>query len=109
MLKGKGKEVDTSKFTFTLEKSDKPVAVPASVGDKSSVTQYFGKLDWIEPFATAEPQVLHFEIQAWSDPETKRSYLFVGTSPKPIGDTAAIWKEMRKIRSGFKVESGAAK
>ena len=109
VLKGRGKEVDTTKFKFTLEKSDKAVAVPASVGDKSSVTEYRGKLDWIEPFATAKPQVLHFEIQAWSDPDTKRGYLFVGTSPKEIGDSAAIWKEMRKIRSEFKVEAGAAK
>ncbi|MGI9239725.1 MAG: hypothetical protein ACR2RV_02930 [Verrucomicrobiales bacterium] len=109
VLKGKGKEVDTTKFKFTLEKSDKAGAVPASVGDKASVTEYRGKLDWIEPFATAKPQVLHFEIQAWTDPKTERGYLFVNTSPKEVSDTAAIWKEMRTIRSEFRVEAASAK
>ena len=109
VLKGRGKEVDTTKFKFTLKKLEKPGAVPASVDDKASVTEYRGKLDWVEPFATAKSQVLHFEIQAWTDPKTERGYLFVGTSPQEVSDATAIWKEMRRIRSEFKVEAAATK
>ncbi|MFT4546872.1 MAG: hypothetical protein ACI8XO_004327 [Verrucomicrobiales bacterium] len=105
VLAGRGKEVDPSKFKFELEKAKQAKGVPASVADAKSVVQYTGKLDWIEPFATAKPQVLHFEIQAWADPKTKRNYLFVGTSPKEIDDKAEIWKKLRKIRSDFKVEA----
>ena len=108
VLKGKGKETDTSKFKFELEKEKGAKMMPASVADPKSVTQYRGKLDWVEPFATAKPQVLHFEIQSWADPKTKRNYLFVGTSPKEISDEAKIWKDLRKIRSEFKVEAAAA-
>jgi hypothetical protein len=107
VLEGRGKEVDASKFKFELKKAKEANATAASVADAKTVTQYAGKLDWIEPFATAEPQVLHFEIQSWSDPATNRNYLFVGTSPQEIGDQVAIWKELRKIRSEFKVETGA--
>lgn len=109
VLKGKGKEVDTSKFKFELEKAKEAKETPASVTDGKAVTQYKGKLDWVEPFSTAEPQVLHFEIQAWADPKTTRNYLFVGTSPKEVSDKAEIWKALRKIRSEFKVEAGEDK
>lgn len=100
LLKRKGKEVDVSKFTFKMEQSKAAVNAPTVV-KAESVTQYVGKLDWIEPFATAKPQILHFELQAWSDAKTKSNYLFVCTSPKAIADESAIWKEMRKIRSAF--------
>jgi hypothetical protein len=105
ILKRKGKEVDVGKFTFKLEQAKAAKDSPATV-NAESVTQYVGKLDWIEPFATAKPQVLHFELQSWSDPKTKKNYLFVSTSPKAIGEKEAIWTELRKIRRSFEVKTG---
>ena len=105
VAKGKGKEVDGSKFKFEMKKDKEAKQVVASVSDKKTVAQYTGKLDWIEPFATGKSQVLHFEIQAWTDPQTKRNYLFVGTSPKKISDEDEIWKQLRKIRSEFEVKA----
>ena len=104
VLKSKGKEVDASKFTFALEKAKAASGTPATVKAPADVTQYSGKLDWVEPFATAEPQILHFEIQQWRDAKTKRDYLFVCTSPRAIADADAIWKELRKVRSDFEVK-----
>jgi len=109
VLGSKGKKVDTSKFKFELKKSKETKGAPAAVADEKKVTQYAGKLDWIEPFATAEAQVLHFELQAWSDPETKRNYLFVCTSPKEADEKAEVWKEMRKIRKEFQFKGAAKK
>lgn len=105
ILKRKGKEVDVGKFTFKLEQAKAAKDSPATV-NAESVTQYVGKLDWIEPFATAKPQVLHFELQSWSDPKTKKNYLFVCTSPKAIGEKEALWTELRKIRRSFEVKTG---
>ena len=51
VMKGKGKEVDTSKFKFELENSEEAKQTAASITDKKSVTQYKGKLDWIEPLS----------------------------------------------------------
>ena len=109
VLKGKGVEVDASKFTFALEKANAVKDAPASVAKPEAITQYSGKLDWVEPFATAKAQTLHFEIQAWSDPTTARNYLLVCTSPKIPGETDAAWKELRGIRRGFTVLGGPEK
>lgn len=103
VLKGKGVEVDASKFTFTLEKAKAVKEAPESVAKPETVTQYSGKLDWVEPFATAKAQTLHFEIQAWGDSETGRNYLFVCTSPRSPGETDPVWKALRGIRRGFTV------
>ena len=71
VMKGKNKDVDTSKFKLELEKAKEATNTAASVTDKKSVQQYKGKLDWIEPFATTKPQVLHLESQSWTDPKTE--------------------------------------
>ena len=103
LLKSKGKEVDLSKFSFKLEQAKTAKDTPATVRAES-VTQYVGTLDWVEPFATAKPQILHFELQSWSDPKTKKNYLFVCTSPKAISEKEPIWKELRNIRRTFEVK-----
>lgn len=103
VLKGKGVEVDVGKFRFELEKAKAVKEAPESLAKPETGTQYFGKLDWVEPFATAKAQTLHFEIQAWSDQRTGRNYLFVCTSPKPPAETDPVWKELRGIRRGFTV------
>ena len=103
VLKGKGVEVDAAKFAFELKKAEAVKDASESVAKPETVTQYSGKLDWVEPFATAKAQTLHFEIQAWSDPQTARNYLFVCTSPKPPGEPDPVWQKLREIRRGFTV------
>ena len=106
---GKVTAAEAGKFTFELKKAKAAKAAPASIADPKQVMQYSGKLDWIEPFATKKAQVLHFELQSWSDPQTKRNYLFVCTSPQKADDEAKIWKELRKIRSDFEVKPAPKK
>ena len=109
VLKGKGVEVDTAKFTFALEKAKAVKEVPESVTKPETITQYSGKLEWVEPFATAKAQTLHFEIQAWGDSDTGRNYLFVCTSPRSPGETDPVWKSLRGIRRSFTVLGDAKK
>ncbi len=109
VLKGKGVEVDVSKFTFALEKAKTVKEAPESVAKPETVTQFSGQLDWVEPFATAKAQTLHFEIQAWGDPETGRNYLFVCTSPRKPGETDPVWKTLRGLRRSFTVRGEARK
>ncbi|MEN9576037.1 MAG: hypothetical protein RL514_3892 [Verrucomicrobiota bacterium] len=104
VLKGKGRAVETGKFTFKLERAKQAAGAPEQLPVATPVTQYSGELDWVEPFATGKPQVLHFEIHAWSDPGTARNYLFVCTSPKAREETTAIWKELRAIRRTLEIK-----
>ena len=103
LLERKGIEVDTDKFTFEMEKSEKAESPSPAAGD-NAVTQYQGTLDWVEPFATTKPQKLHFELHAWTDPKVKRSYLVVGASPVPLEDDIEIWKLLREIRVKFAID-----
>ncbi len=102
--KGRGRTVDTGKFTFKLERAKQAAGKPEQLPAATPVTQYAGELDWVEPFATGKPQVLHFEIHSWSDPGTARNYLFVCTSPKPPGETEGVWKDLRALRRSFEVK-----
>lgn len=104
VLKSKGKTVEADKFTFKLERAKQATGPPAQLPAATPVTQYAGELDWVEPFVTGKPQVLHFEIQVWTDPIAPRSYLFVCTSPKARGETESVWKELRSIRRTFEVK-----
>jgi len=101
--KGKGRPVDGGKFTFAMLPAKDATTTPEKIPSSTKVVQYTGELNWIEPFATAQPQVLHFEIQAWADPATGRNYLFVCASPKVPSETDATWKELRQIRRTFEV------
>lgn len=102
LMKRKGKDIDVTEFTFEMKKAKAAKGGPKGV-KADAITQYSGQLDWIEPFATGEAQVLHFEIQAWHDPAAKKNLLFVCTSPKAIADGDANWKAMRNIRKSFVV------
>lgn len=105
LLKSRGKEIDVSEFTFEMKRAEAAVDTAEGVAAEG-VTQYSGELNWIEPFATLQPQILQFELQSWSDPETERNYLFVCTSPKKPEEAIPIWNELRKIRQSFSVKSG---
>lgn len=100
----KGKEVDTGDFSFKLENEESVESAPESVNPEL-ISQYAGKLDWMEPFTTLEPQVLHFELQSWFDSGSGKGYLLVCTSPNSIDGKDAVWKELRKIRRSFEVKA----
>ena len=104
ILKRKGVDADAGKFTFKLEQAKEATGTPEKVPAAAKAIQYHGELNWVEPFITAKPQVLHFEIHSWADPARSRNYLFVCTSPKAIGDSDATWKELRTIRRTFEVK-----
>ncbi|NBR87508.1 MAG: hypothetical protein EBS84_18150 [Proteobacteria bacterium] len=103
--KSQGRTVDAGKFTFKLDRAKQATGAPAQLPPTTPVTQYAGELDWVEPFATGKPQVLHFEIQAWSDSAAARNYLFVCTSPTARTETTGIWSELRTIRRTFEIKS----
>lgn len=103
--KSRGRTVEAGKFTFKLDRAKQATGAPAQLPPTTLVTQYAGELDWVEPFATGKPQVLHFEIQTWSDSAAARNYLFVCTSPKVRTETAGIWSELRTIRRTFEITS----
>ncbi len=105
VLKGKGRAVETGKFTFKLERAKQATGAPEQLPASTPITQYAGELDWVEPFVTGKPQLLHFEIHSWTLPSTARNYLFVCTSPKARGETEAVWKELRTLRRRFEVKS----
>lgn len=105
VLKSKGSSVDAGKFTFKLVQAKAATGAPEHLPASTKVTQYTGELDWVEPFVTAKPQVLHFEIQSWTDPTTARNYLFVCTSPKARTENDEVWKELLKIRRSFEVRA----
>ena len=107
ILKRKGVDADTGKFTFKLEQAKDATGTPEKVPASAKAIQYHGELVWVEPFVTAKPQVLHFEIQSWTDPARSRNYLFVCTSPKARWDSDATWKELRSIRRTFEVKGAS--
>ncbi len=74
-----------------------PVATP--------VTQVMDELDWVEPFVTGKPQLLHFEIPSWTVASTATNHRFGCTSPKARGETKTSWKEFHAIRRRFEVKS----
>ena len=109
ILKRKNVNADADKFTFKLQQAKEAAGTPEKVAASAKAVQYHGQLNWTEPFVTAKPQVLYFEIQSWADPATSRNYLFVCTSPKPRGDADATWTELRNIRRSFEVKGSSGK
>lgn len=107
--KSKGRTVDAGKFTFELKQAQPATGTPEQIPAATKVTQYAGKLAWVEPFVTGQPQTLHFEIQFWSDPGTARDYLFVCTSPKAPEGTDSIWKDLRSLRRSFEFKGRPTK
>ena len=109
ILKRKKVNADADKFTFKLQQAKEAAGTPEKVAASAKAVQYHGELNWTEPFVTAKPQLLYFEIQSWADPATSRNYLFVCTSPKPRGDADATWTELRNIRRSFEVKRSSGK
>ena len=109
ILQRKKVNADADKFTFKLQQAKEAAGTPEKVAASAKAVQYHGELNWTEPFVTAKPQVLYFEIQSWADPATSRNYLFVCTSPKPRGDADATWTELRAIRRSFEVKGTSGK
>lgn len=91
VLDGKLPDVDPSKFTIELQR------MKSEANAEDSPTQYTGTLDWVEPFATKQPQKLHLEIQTWTKDD--RNYIFACVSPR-MRD-AAIWKQLHTIRDDY--------
>lgn len=97
VLDGKLPDVDPAKFVLEL----KPVKSEGkgSLSEKAvdSLQQFTATLDWLEPFATKQPQKLNLEIYSWS--RNDHNYLFACVSPQ---DRAApIWKQLRAIRDDY--------
>jgi hypothetical protein len=90
-------QLDTSAFKLHLVEDKAPAQPPAQA---SEVKQFSGTLDWIEPFTTKKAQQLHLELQLWSHHEQPALFLCVS----PRAPEQEIWKELRKIRSGFTIE-----
>lgn len=104
--KGRGRSVETGKFTFTMEPAPgSPTDTPEKIPASTTVLQFGGALHWVEPFVTGQPQLLHFELQSWSDPATARNYLFACVSPQEAraGTGEGIWQQLRRIRRSFEV------
>jgi len=82
--------VDTSQFDFAL-------GDPKTSGD---TTEFTGQLNWVEPFATQQPQKLNLEISLWK--HLKQPALFFSVSPQPADH--AIWTKLREIREDFQFQ-----
>ena len=97
VLRGQVPDLDVSKFTLKLQQSK---SESTASDEKNVVTRsvtYDGTLDWVEPFATKKAQMLHLEIQTWSD--KGRNYIFACVSPQ--AKDAEIWKQLHKIRDDY--------
>ncbi len=90
VMGSRGRTVDTSKFVYTMGE-------PKQSG---AAIEFTGQLDWVEPFATQQPQKLNLEIRLWKHGE--RPALFFAVSPQPADH--AIWTKLREIRDQFRFE-----
>jgi hypothetical protein len=98
VLASKKREVDVSKFTLSIKEAKEKSGKRGS-GETSSA--WVGELKWVEPFATAEPQTLRFEIHVWVAEKHNHHCVFVCVSPQP--EKAEIWTKLREIRDGTTV------
>jgi len=97
VLNGKLPDVDPSEFTLEL-KQFKSDAVPSKDEKGADApTLYTGTLNWVEPFATKQPQKLNLEIRSWT--RNHRNYIFVCVSPQ--ARDSAIWKQLHAIRNAY--------
>tara|TARA_R110002096_G_scaffold112163_16_gene244495 strand:+ start:1156 stop:1755 length:600 start_codon:yes stop_codon:yes gene_type:complete len=97
VMKGKKQTVDTTAFSFTIDKADQVESAPASA---KGVTAYTGILDWVEPFATQKKQLLNFEVHTWEH----NGQAVVLSCVSPLERDQALWTELREIRSKFHFE-----
>ncbi len=97
VLRGKLPDVDPSEFTLDLQRV-KPDAESSSDEEADvTPTRYTGTLNWVEPFATKQPQKLNLEIRTWA--KNDRNYIFACVSPQPRDK--AIWERLHAIREDY--------
>jgi hypothetical protein len=106
VLQERASKVDFSAFKLDLTKLKPPAKNP------TDPPMLRGRLEWVEPFATKSQQTLHLELQTWQTDQ--HEIVVVCVSPRsPTGTDAEaspeIWKQMRKIRAGFRKKSLAKK
>jgi len=95
LASGKRDGVDFAKFSLTIKDAK------VKTGKRPTGEEYvasIGELKWVEPFATAKPQTLRFEIQTWYVEKHKHHCVFMCVSPQP--ETNEVWKSLREIRDG---------
>ena len=97
VLNGTLPEVKPSEFTLELRPAKSDAKPPEAGKGSDKTTQYTGRLEWVEPFATKKPQQLNLEIQTWTSGD--RNYLFACVSPQARNE--AIWEQLHKIRDDY--------
>ena len=97
VLNGEIADLDPSKFSLQLERTNADPGSPSDKTNASISAKYTGTLDWIEPFVTKKPQTLNLEIQTSADSDS--NYIFVCVSP--LSQDAQIWKQLHKIRDDY--------
>ena len=97
VLKGKRPDVDPSEFTLKLERVNTDAKRSVDQKATNAPMHYTGVLNWVEPFATKNPQQLNMEIRTWS--RSDRNYLFACVSPQARDQV--IWKQLRQIRDDY--------
>lgn len=98
--KGRGRQVDISKFTVSSEAvEEKESTAPKQAKDPKA---YKSVLNWVEPFATGKPQKLNIDVHAWKDTERKRTYVFFCATPTEAG--SEIHKKLVEVRKTFRIK-----
>jgi len=98
VMAGKQQTVDTSGFAVALAPSDDKSGAPAVT---PTATAWTGTLDWVEPFATQQPQKLFLEIHVW---EHEGQPVVLSCISPVAPDAVEPWKALRSIRTAFRFE-----
>jgi hypothetical protein len=98
VMAGKQQSVDTSGFTVTLVPSDDKSGAPTAT---PTATAWTGTLEWVEPFATQQPQKLFLELHAW---EHKGQPVVLSCISPVAPGLDDPWKALRSIRAAFRLE-----
>lgn len=94
--KGKNLAIKAEDFTATFE----IVKGKKTERDGQPVTEFTGKMKWVEPFATGKEQTLLLDVQSWYCAKAKHQVVLICVSPR--GRDADIWAKMLEIRDGFR-------
>ena len=97
VLNGKFPAVDPSAFRLELRRVESDINSSSDKFNAGTAVLYTGTLDWVEPFATQNPQKLNMEIRTWT--RDVHNYLFVCVSPQTRD--SAIWKQLHTIRDRY--------
>ena len=66
VLNGKLPQVDRSKFTLELQRARSDATMTLDDRNVDMAVFCTGTLEWVEPFATKNPQTLNLDIQTWT-------------------------------------------